>query len=79
MPRAGYPHEPEHLAFAPDLDSILHKAWKEPMGAEKSTQMFFVQRFSTNLRVMDVLRRKSWTSAPKGAFSCGPGGSGQTF
>ena len=48
------------------------------LGAKKTTQTFFVQSFSTTLRVMGP-RRKSWTSAPKSAFSRGPGGGEKLF
>ena len=34
----------------------------------------FAQSLSQALRVMDVSAGISWTSAPKSAFSCGPGG-----
>ena len=49
------------------------------LGAKKSTQTFFVQSFLSTLRVMGRPRRKSWTSAAKSAFSCGPAGGEKLF
>ena len=49
------------------------------IGAKKSTQTFFVQSFSATLRVMDVRAEKSWTSAPKSPFFCGPGNGEKLF
>ena len=39
----------------------------------------FAQSFSTTHRVMDVCAKKSRTSAPKSAFSCGRGGGEKPF
>ena len=48
------------------------------LGAKKSTQTFFCTMFFDNPLGHGRPRRKSWTSAPKSAFSCGPGG-GEKF
>ena len=48
------------------------------IGAEKSTQTFFVQFFD-NPSGHGRPRRKSWTSAPESAFSCGQRWRGETF
>ena len=42
------------------------------MEAEKSTQTFFCTKLFENPSGHGRPRRKSWTSAPKSAFSCGP-------
>ena len=53
----------------------MHMSGDDPfIGAKKSTQTFFVLSFSTTPSGHGRPGRKSWTSAPKSAFSCGPGG-----
>ena len=49
------------------------------VGAKKSTQTFFVQSFFENPSGHGRPHRKSWTSAPKSAFCCGPGDGEKLF
>ena len=43
-------------------------------GPKKLTQTLICTKFFDNPSGRGRPRRKSWTSAPKSAFSCGPGG-----
>ena len=47
-------------------------AWKPDLGAEKSTQTFFVQSFSTTLRVMDVRAENRGRPHQKVRFPAAP-------
>ena len=46
---------------------------------QKINANFFCTRFFKNASGHGRPRRKSWTSAPKSAFSCGPGGGEKLF
>ena len=48
-------------------------------GAKKSTQTFFCTKFFKNPSGHGRPRQKSWTSAPKSAFFCGPGDGEKLF
>ena len=45
----------------------------------KINAIFFFAKFFDNPSGHGRLRRKSWTSAPESAFSCGPGGGEKLF
>ena len=53
--------------------------WFFCLGTKNSTQTFFCTKFFDNPSGHGRPRRKSWTSAPKSAFACGPGGGEKLF
>ena len=61
----------------PQLDAQSGARW-QVQGAKKSTQTFCT-KFFNDPSGHGRPRRKSWTSAPKSAFSCGPGGGEKLF
>ena len=59
----------------PDLGSVRGDDYR----GQKINANFFCTKFFDNLSGHGRPRRKSWTSAPKSAFSCGAGGGEKLF
>ena len=49
------------------------------VGAKQQRKLFFGTKFFENPSGHGRLRQKSWTSAPKSAFFCGPGDGEKLF